>query len=143
MWTRQSCPKGSLLQEEVRDVQGYGTGHLELEFRATRLAGAARHRACPCRLAVAGPLPPGSLIDSLHGYCTQPPADPFANLTPRKRQIVAVTIEWNGAPNKCLTDLFGFSESTLRNAQSRRPRRSAVSDVTGQHQYGTDVMSNK
>lgn len=99
-------------------MQGYGAGHHELEFRAARVAVAARHRACPSRRAAAGPLPPGSLIDSLHGYYTQPPADPFASLTPRECQIVAVTIEWNGAPNKCLTGSLGISENTLRNALS-------------------------
>ncbi len=68
------------------------------------------------RRAVAGPLPPGSLIDSLHGYYTQPPADPSANLTPCERQIVAVTIERNGALDKCLTESFGVSENSLRKA---------------------------
>lgn len=59
----------------------------------------------------------GNLMDSLRRQA-QSAVDPFAPLTPRERQIVAVVHEHNGAPNKNIADILGIGENTLRNALS-------------------------
>lgn len=59
-----------------------------------------------------------ALVDSLRRQAASPAPDPLASLTPREREIVAATVEMNGAPNKRVAARLGISEATLRNALS-------------------------
>lgn len=58
------------------------------------------------------------LIDSLRRQAAEATADPFATLTVRERQIVAVAYEFNGATNARLAERLGIAENSLRNALS-------------------------
>lgn len=69
----------------------------------------------------------GELVDSLRRQARSA-ADPFATLTPRERQIVAVALEHNGAPNKRIAEHLGIGENTLRNALSTIYSKTGVSN---------------
>jgi len=69
----------------------------------------------------------GELVDSLRRQARSA-ADPFATLTPRERQIVAVALEHNGAPNKRIAEQLGIGENTLRNALSTIYSKTGVSN---------------
>lgn len=59
-----------------------------------------------------------TLVDQLRRQATTQKHDPFASLTPREREIVAMIVELNGAPNKRVAERLHISEATLRNALS-------------------------
>ncbi|WP_407279612.1 response regulator transcription factor [Aromatoleum evansii] len=69
----------------------------------------------------------GELVDSLRRQARSAAA-PFATLTPRERQIVAVALEYNGAPNKRIAEHLGIGENTLRNALSTIYSKTGVSN---------------
>lgn len=59
-----------------------------------------------------------ALVDTLRRQAIDRKPDPFAMLTAREREIVAATVEMNGAPNKVVAARLKISEATLRNALS-------------------------
>lgn len=67
----------------------------------------------------------GHLVDQLRKQGLARTPDAFAALTPREREIVAVIVELNGAPNRQIAERLGIGENTLRNALS------SIYDKTG------------
>lgn len=59
-----------------------------------------------------------ALVDQLRRQASAQTPDPFASLTPREKEIVAATVDMNGAPNKRVAERLKISEATLRNALS-------------------------